>query len=75
MINKVKRFQHPRLGVIALRQINGWTASHNGDRMLVYMPAEAQDKQTLENWPRRVSPSEPYRLPPIGKQENARCFR
>ncbi|MFP1721626.1 helix-turn-helix transcriptional regulator [Lonsdalea quercina] len=48
VINKVKRFQHPLLGVISLRQINWWTASHNGDRMLVYMPAEAQDKQMLE---------------------------
>ncbi|MDX5627011.1 hypothetical protein SGP15_00665 [Brenneria sp. L4-2C] len=34
--------------MISLRQINWWSASNNGDRMLVYMPSEEQDKQLLE---------------------------
>ncbi|MEC5341422.1 helix-turn-helix transcriptional regulator [Brenneria populi] len=46
--DKTKRFLHPQLGTISLRQINWWTASNNGDRMLVYMPDDEQDKQALE---------------------------
>lgn len=46
--DKVKRFQHPLLGTIALRQINWWTTSNNGDRMLVYMPNAEQDKCRLD---------------------------
>ncbi|MER0205620.1 hypothetical protein [Brenneria sp. L3-3Z] len=46
--DKLKRFLHPQLGMISLRQINWWSASNNGDRMLVYMPSEEQDKQLLE---------------------------
>ncbi|MCG8707922.1 helix-turn-helix domain-containing protein [Brenneria sp. 4F2] len=46
--DKVKRFHHPTLGTISLRQINWWTASNNGDRMLVYMPNDAQDKARLD---------------------------
>ncbi|ACS85528.1 helix-turn-helix transcriptional regulator [Musicola paradisiaca] len=46
--DREKRFRHPVLGIIALRQTNWWTASSNGDRMLVYMPASPQDNQWLE---------------------------
>ncbi|MCL2892143.1 helix-turn-helix transcriptional regulator [Brenneria tiliae] len=55
--DKVKRFRHPLLGIIALRQINWWTASRNGDRMLVYMPAGENDRQLLEQLSRLDFPA------------------
>ncbi|KAA9001364.1 helix-turn-helix domain-containing protein [Affinibrenneria salicis] len=46
--DRIKRFRHPLLGTISLRQINWWTASHNGDRLLVYMPNAEQDAMLLD---------------------------
>ncbi|WJV52000.1 helix-turn-helix transcriptional regulator [Pectobacteriaceae bacterium CE90] len=56
--DRVKRFYHPDLGIISLRQINWWTASRNGDRMLVYMPAEEQDQLLLDTLATFPAPNE-----------------
>ncbi|GAB7266679.1 helix-turn-helix transcriptional regulator [Dickeya ananatis] len=45
--DKIKRFRHPTLGIFTLRQINWWSASRSGDRLLVYMPASEQDSAQL----------------------------
>ncbi|CAI0700519.1 helix-turn-helix transcriptional regulator [Serratia entomophila] len=45
--NNVKRFRHPAVGVMSLRQNNWWSAPRNGDRMMVYMPADEQSERRL----------------------------
>lgn len=45
--NNVKRFRHPLVGVMSLRQNNWWSAPRNGDRMLVYVPADEQSERRL----------------------------
>lgn len=38
--NQTKRFLHPREGELRLHQTNWWSAPRNGDRLVVYMPAD-----------------------------------
>jgi hypothetical protein len=45
--NYVKRFRHPVLGEISLKQTNWWSAPQNGDRLLVYVPIDAEGEQGL----------------------------
>jgi len=47
--NQVKRFKHPELGVLAFQQTNFWTAPRGGDRMMVYMPADDDTAQRLQD--------------------------
>lgn len=46
--NQVKRFRHPRAGLMTLHQTNWWSAPKNGDRLLVYVPADEQSKASLQ---------------------------
>ncbi|AML55883.1 putative DNA-binding protein [Serratia rubidaea] len=46
--NNVKRFLHPQVGEMSLRQNNWWSAPRNGDRMLVYIPADEQSERRLQ---------------------------
>jgi transcriptional regulator with XRE-family HTH domain len=45
--NQIKRFRHPRLGVMSLQQMNWWSAPQNGDRLLVYVPVDAHAERCL----------------------------
>lgn len=45
--NRVKRFCHQQVGELTLRQNNWWSASRNGDRLLVYVPDDAQSAAAL----------------------------
>lgn len=45
--NQVKLFRLPDLGVIKLQQTNWWSAPKNGDRLLVYVPADEHSAQCL----------------------------
>ncbi|NJA89464.1 helix-turn-helix domain-containing protein [Rhodocyclus tenuis] len=45
--NQSKRFQHPQLGVLNLQQTNWWSAPKNGDRLLVYLPADEASAESL----------------------------
>lgn len=45
--NQVKNFRLPDLGVIRLQQTNWWSAPKNGDRLLVYVPADEHSAQCL----------------------------
>jgi len=46
--NHVKRFYHPEVGIITLRQNNWWSAPRNGDRLLVYIPDDEQSAAALK---------------------------
>ncbi len=46
--NQLKRFRHPRAGLMSLQQTNWWSAPKNGDRLLVYVPDDAQSKAALQ---------------------------
>jgi transcriptional regulator with XRE-family HTH domain len=46
--NQLKRFHHPRAGVMSLHQTNWWSAPKNGDRLLVYVPTDEQSKAALQ---------------------------
>ncbi|KAF1023071.1 MAG: hypothetical protein GAK30_00761 [Paracidovorax wautersii] len=45
--NHVKVFQRPREGQLRLHQINWWSAPRNGDRLIVYMPADEAAEAAL----------------------------
>jgi transcriptional regulator with XRE-family HTH domain len=45
--NQTKRFRHPRAGILNLNQTNWWTAPRNGDRLLVYVPADEASEGAL----------------------------
>jgi hypothetical protein len=46
--NRVKRFRHPRVGLLNLVQTNWWSAPRNGDRLLVYVPADESSERGLK---------------------------
>lgn len=54
--NQVKRFRHPRAGLMTLQQTNWWSAPKNGDRLLVYVPADEQSKAALQLLADEVNP-------------------
>ena len=45
--NQTKRFRHPQAGLLSLNQTNWWTAPKNGDRLLVYVPADEASERAL----------------------------
>ncbi|MEA9391504.1 helix-turn-helix transcriptional regulator [Acerihabitans sp. TG2] len=45
--NQVKRFFHPNVGAMNLRQNNWWSAPRNGDRLLVYIPDDENSAEAL----------------------------
>jgi hypothetical protein len=45
--NQIKQFRLPQVGVINLHQTNWWSAPKNGDRLLVYVPADEHSEQCL----------------------------
>jgi len=45
--NHLKRFQNPYVGALNLHQTNWWSAPKNGDRMMVYVPADEASGQGL----------------------------
>ncbi|PRD14371.1 helix-turn-helix transcriptional regulator [Pantoea coffeiphila] len=47
--NQVKRFYHPRTGMMTLRQNNWWSAPRNGDRLLVYIPNDEESAAALRS--------------------------
>lgn len=46
--NRVKRFQRDSVGEMTLRQNNWWSASRNGDRLLVYVPDDETSAAALQ---------------------------
>lgn len=46
--NHVKRFLHPDVGILNLQQSNWWSAPKNGDRLVVYVPADEASEQVLQ---------------------------
>lgn len=38
--NQLKRFRHPQAGELRLQQVNWWSAPRNGNRLVVYLPAD-----------------------------------
>ncbi len=46
--NRVKRFWRAETGEFTLRQNNWWSASRNGDRLLVYVPADEKSAEALQ---------------------------
>ncbi|OWS74283.1 transcriptional regulator [Pantoea sp. VS1] len=46
--NRVKRFYRAEVGEMTLRQNNWWSASRNGDRLLVYVPDDAASAAALQ---------------------------
>ncbi|KTR90018.1 helix-turn-helix transcriptional regulator [Pantoea dispersa] len=46
--NRVKRFYRAEVGEMILRQNNWWSASRNGDRLLVYVPNDAASAAALQ---------------------------
>lgn len=46
--NQIKRFQHAGIGILAMHQTNWWSAPRNGDRLLVYVPADSASEKGLE---------------------------
>lgn len=38
--NQLKRFLHPQAGELQLQQVNWWSAPRNGNRLVVYLPAD-----------------------------------
>jgi len=49
--NHIKRFQHPGIGILSLKQTNWWTAADNGDRLSVYVPLDAHSEHGLRQLP------------------------
>lgn len=47
--NQVKRFHHPQVGMMTLRQNNWWSAPRNGDRLLVYIPNDEESAAALRS--------------------------
>ncbi|HCW48347.1 MAG: helix-turn-helix transcriptional regulator [Mixta calida] len=47
--NRVKYFQHPQVGRLALRQNNWWSAPRNGDRLMVYIPDDEASARALQH--------------------------
>ena len=45
---KVKRFLHPRMGLVSFHHTNMWMGPHHGRRMAVYTPADAGTGNLLE---------------------------
>ncbi|MBS1208335.1 MAG: DNA-binding protein [Proteobacteria bacterium] len=45
--NHLKRFAHPEVGPLLMHQTNWWSAPRNGDRLLVFVPADAPSEQAL----------------------------
>ncbi|WAH61885.1 hypothetical protein LZ023_35265 (plasmid) [Pseudomonas silvicola] len=45
--NRLKRFYREEVGEMTLRQNNWWSASRNGDRLLVYVPDDEQSAASL----------------------------
>ena len=46
--NQVKGFRLPGMGVVNLQQTNWWSAPKNGDRLLVYVPADERSARCLQ---------------------------
>ena len=44
----MKRFYRAEVGEMTLRQNNWWSASRNGDRLLVYVPDDAASAAALQ---------------------------
>lgn len=45
--NQLKRFQHPGIGTLVMHQTNWWSAPRNGNRLLVYVPADEPTEERL----------------------------
>ncbi|WP_455864442.1 helix-turn-helix transcriptional regulator [Pantoea agglomerans] len=45
--NQVKRFFHPKVGALTLRQNNWFSAPRNGERLLVYIPEDENSAAAL----------------------------
>ncbi|WP_369934164.1 helix-turn-helix transcriptional regulator [Xanthomonas tesorieronis] len=45
--NQLKRFHHPQLGELQLQQVNWWSAPRNGNRLVVYLPADEAARAAL----------------------------
>ena len=46
--NQIKHFRLPELGVVTVQQTHWWSAPKNGDRLLVYVPADEHSAQCLQ---------------------------
>jgi transcriptional regulator with XRE-family HTH domain len=46
--NHVKRFRHADVGILNLQQSNWWSAPKNGDRLVIYAPADPESEQALQ---------------------------
>jgi len=56
--NQIKHFLLPDLGVITVQQTNWWSAPKNGDRLLVYVPADEHSVQCLTHLANEASKAE-----------------
>ena len=45
--NQLKRFHHPQAGELHLQQVNWWSAPRNGNRLVVYLPADETARMAL----------------------------
>lgn len=45
--NQLKRFHHPQMGELQLQQVNWWSAPRNGNRLVVYLPADEAARAAL----------------------------
>jgi len=45
--NQLKRFHHPQAGELHLQQVNWWSAPRNGNRLVVYLPADEAARVAL----------------------------
>ncbi len=45
--NQRKRFHHPQAGELQLQQVNWWSAPRNGNRLVVYLPADELARAAL----------------------------
>jgi len=45
--NQLKRFHHPQAGELQLQQVNWWSAPRNGNRLVVYLPADEAARAAL----------------------------
>lgn len=54
--NHIKRFRHPLHGILQLQQSNWWSAPRNGDRLLVYVPMDADSRAILEQLASAANP-------------------
>lgn len=46
--NQIKRFRHPKVGILNLQHTNWWSAPKNGDRLMIYVPVDDESKLRLE---------------------------